>query len=137
MDIFSWSMPFVAEKVVEMLYNILKQGGEDGPASAAKAEEAQKILEDEAKSLDDRRKRQDMLRHKVLAMSRMMRIFKSLREDSEMVMQLKGLCPDNKVPPGLIMKGKLAMEAEITDKVGLFQDAKQLDQVNERMPTKH
>ena len=70
--------------------------------------------------LDEKKKRQDMLRNKVLAMSRMMKIFKSLREDSEMVMQLKGLCPDNKVPAGLIMKGKEAMQEEIKDKAGMF-----------------
>ena len=101
------------------------------------ADEAAKILEEEAKVLDEKKKRQDMLRNKVLAMSRMMKIFKSLREESETVMQLKGLCPDNKVPAGLILKGKQAMEAEIKDKVGLFKDAKQLDMINERMPQQH
>ena len=29
MDVFSWSMPFLAEKVVGMLYTIVKKGVDD------------------------------------------------------------------------------------------------------------
>jgi serine/threonine-protein phosphatase 2B catalytic subunit len=76
----------------------------------------------------------ELLRNKVRAMSRMMKMFKTLREENESIVQLKGICPDGKVPMGLILEGKKALESELLDRKDFFSKAKELDSVNEAMP---
>ena len=67
-------------------------------------------------------------------MSKMMKMFKTLREENESVMQLKGICPDGRVPMGLLLEGKKALESEIVDRSAFFTNAKKLDSQNEGMP---
>jgi serine/threonine-protein phosphatase 2B catalytic subunit len=46
------------------------------------------------------------------------------------IVQLKGICPDNKIPAGLLLEGKDAM----LDAVDLFSNAKKIDMLNEKRP---
>lgn len=68
-------------------------------------------------------------------MSRMMKMFRTLREENESVVQLKGICSDGKVPKGVLLEGRKAIESEISDRSGVFMNAKKLDAMNEAMPT--
>lgn len=54
----------------------------------------------------------------------------SCREDNEVIVQLKGLAPDNKIPTGLLLQGKEALK----DTVDMFANAKEADSVNEKRP---
>ena len=38
-------------------------------------------------------------------MGKMIKLNKVLREESENVVKLKGMCPDNKIPRGLLSEG--------------------------------
>ena len=60
----------------------------------------------------------------------MIKLFKVLRQENEDILKLKGLCPDNKLPRGVLLQGASA----IKDALQQFGDAKQMDQQNEKRP---
>ncbi len=39
-----------------------------------------------------------------------MKMFKTLREENELIMKLKGFCPGNKIPRGILMQGPEALK---------------------------
>ena len=59
-----------------------------------------------------------------------MKMQTNLRENRELLIQLKGMCPDNKIPKGLL----LASKDEIVNAFEHFIKAKELDASNEMRP---
>ena len=70
------------------------------------------------------------LKMKVKFLTLIMKMFRTLREENELIMKLKGFCPGNKIPKGILMEGPEAIKSEL----GRYQLAKELDKQNEKMP---
>lgn len=69
----------------------------------------------------------------------MARVFTVLREESESVLQLKGLTPNGLLPLGALSGGKETLSTALsgfspTHKISGFEEAKCLDKMNERRP---
>ena len=117
MDVFQWSLPFVAEKVTDMLANVLDYDNAGDDAT----EEAPGVVA----------QRGGLLKKKVLSVSKILRMYKILRQEHEAIVQLKQLTPNHKMPFGLLGKGS----DEIQKALSGFEQAKQADTVNEKRPS--
>jgi len=171
MDIFTWSMPFVIEKVTEMLFYILQPPTNPGstdndvvsmpslpPAVEKVYRESLSKEQNEAVALaqslamhmggtapaaggssgsggpkpeGEEENARERMRRKVKTVARMARMFKTLRQENETVVRLKGVCPGHKLAPGLLLTGKAGLHSELE----LFGHAQGLDAENEVRPS--
>jgi serine/threonine-protein phosphatase 2B catalytic subunit len=119
-DVFEWSLPFVGEKITDMLVAVLN--------TCSKEE-----LEDEhirEPQHEDIRERRGVIKNKILAVGRMARVFAVLREESENVSELKNISSTGRLPYGTLVLGAEGIKKAISS----FEDARRSDIENERLP---
>jgi serine/threonine-protein phosphatase 2B catalytic subunit len=118
-------MPFLAEKVMSMLSYIVNKLGDEDETNASEGTKAIEELSNDAKSI-----RANKLRSKVKVFARMQKMFTTLKDESELILKIKGMAPDGKIPKGLLLEGRPA----IKDALQEFKRAREVDKVNEKRP---
>ena len=135
MDVFSWSLPFVGEKVIDVLLNILNICSDEELAEYD--EHIDTLIE-----RNNLEQRKEVIRTKIRALGKVAKAYKSLRELSENVITLRGLTPSTSLAElnnNNEVKAETAAAANILrDKNSStkerFSNVKILDLANERMP---
>ncbi|CAK7202108.1 3',5'-cyclic-nucleotide phosphodiesterase (PDEase) (3':5'-CNP) [Sporothrix eucalyptigena] len=148
MDVFTWSLPFVGEKITDMLIAILstcseeelkEEAGLPSPASAAITSPSSAgpvsppvtpgFGSQDPESIEFKRR---AIKNKILAIGRLSRVFQVLREESERVTELKTVA-GGRLPAGTLMLGAEGIKNAISS----FEDARKVDLQNERLPPSH
>ncbi|KAG4301222.1 hypothetical protein PCANB_002466 [Pneumocystis canis] len=126
MDVFTWSLPFVGEKIIDMLISILGICSNDEIDDQNASAQAEHFIIDCA----DMEQRRQVIKNKILAIGRLSRVFQVLREESESITELKTITGNKKLPAGTLILGAEGIKHVITS----FEEAKNSDIENERFP---
>lgn len=131
MDVFTWSLPFVGEKVTDILMAILGTVPEEElrDDSASTPPALPSPVSQDQESIDFKRQ---AIKNKILAIGRLSRVFNVLREESESLTELKTMS-GGRLPAGTLMHGAEGIKNAIRN----FEDARKVDIQNERLPPSH
>lgn len=134
MDVFTWSLPFIGEKTVDMLMAILGvcsekelQEGSASPSSSPALMPASTSPPDH-----DSKAKHLAIKNKILAVGRLSRMLNVLREEAEGVGELKNVA-GGRLPAGTLMLGAEGIRGAVSS----FEDAHNADLKNERLPPSH
>ncbi|KAL4073687.1 Metallo-dependent phosphatase-like protein [Scleroderma yunnanense] len=125
MDVFTWSLPFVGEKITDMLVAVLNTCTKE----ELEESDEESLVSPIVPQLDTLERRK-IIKNKILAVGRMARVFALLREESEKVSELKNITGSGKLPYGTLALGTEGIKDAITG----FEDARKSDIENERLP---
>ncbi|KAJ2363982.1 3',5'-cyclic-nucleotide phosphodiesterase (PDEase) (3':5'-CNP), partial [Coemansia sp. RSA 2611] len=142
MDVFTWSLPFVGEKMTDMLLAILdictKDELEEASSGSGSSEATLvgsmhppgiAVADGECVPLDLDQRR-ETIRKKILAVGKISRIFHVLRSEAETVNELKGLLGTQRLPVGQLSAGGRGLRMAVLS----FEEAKRYDRDNEKLP---
>ncbi|KAJ5198921.1 hypothetical protein N7491_000513 [Penicillium cf. griseofulvum] len=138
MDVFTWSLPFVGEKITDMLIAILntcsKEELEDEvPTPVSPTEQKDKdAVSSPSMDPESTEFKRRAIKNKILAIGRLSRVFQVLREQSESVTELK-TAAGGRLPAGTLMLGAEGIKQAIHN----FEDARKVDIQNEHVPPSH
>jgi len=159
MNVFEWSLPFIAEKITEILQVLSipdeAELAENQPPEAKEGElkmpvtrksltadqndsleliqriltsggdEHELLIVDETEAARRRRMQQ-----KAHILGRIAKVQRTLREQNELVMKLKGVCPGHRLPPGILLEGR----DRIRNELDLYETTQAADIINEKRP---
>jgi len=123
MDVFTWSLPFMSEKVTDMVYQLLEFGRDEDYLSIPKSPKMAKS-KIQIEGLDG-------IMVKLNALARFGQMAKTLREERSKIVKLKALSPNKHLPSGLLLQGSKAIDKALSK----FEDVRQYDLPMEAMPT--
>ena len=137
LDLFSWSLPFLVDKLGEMFDNIIKQNQLVDRKQLKVVRQASEM--DFGKiitNMNEEKKDQDKIRinkikAKVMTVARFNLLLKKERENAASITKAKKLMPDGKLPVGAIFGG---VEETTANHLSNFIDSKKNDLVNEKFP---
>ncbi|KAK6509710.1 3',5'-cyclic-nucleotide phosphodiesterase (PDEase) (3':5'-CNP) [Arthrobotrys musiformis] len=131
MDVFTWSLPFVGEKITDMLIAILNTCSKDEleTETPLTAEPSSPPISESGGDPENLEAKRRAIKNKILAIGRLSRVFQVLREESESITELK-TAAGGKLPAGTLMLGAEGIKNAING----FEDARKVDLQNERLP---